>query len=279
MFERVRSGWHVASAIRKLVFKDKDLLLYPVISAIILFITTVAVFVPLVLFKEVTNTGFILAMFLYYILVYFISSFVIASMLIAFRAYNSGKRISVAESFSRASKYFVLLLEWAVFEAVVVMIIRVIEQRLGNVAGLLFNAVASLAMSIAVVFAIPVIIDKKTGPVETIKESTTFIFNNFGKTFGGIIFSDLYSLLFIVSGFVLIIVSTVAMMASLILGAVVLLAGVLLIVFGFMLDYTLSNLFKFVIYDAMNGGKLPEGITKDMIDASIRTKQQKKPRF
>ena len=36
-----------------------------------------------------------------------------------------------------------------------------------------------------------------------------------------------------------------------------------------MLGYILSNVYRFVLYDHMNGGKLPEGITDDMVKASV----------
>jgi hypothetical protein len=50
--------------------------------------------------------------------------------------------------------------------------------------------------------------------------------------------------------------------------------GIALIVFGAMMSYLISNVYRFVLYDYMNGGKLPEGITDDMVKSSVKRQTQ-----
>ena len=56
-------------------------------------------------------------------------------------------------------------------------------------------------------------------------------------------------------------------------GIALAIVGVVLTVFGVMLNYVTSNTFIFILYEYVNTGKLPEGFTKDMMDKAIRKKK------
>ena len=274
MFENIKSGWKLGSAIRKLVFKDKKLLIFPIIAGITILVETIAIFLSLFLYGAASSTPLVVGLVVYYVIIYFTSAYVLVAMLIAFRSFESGAPIGVYDALSKAAGYWVQVFEWAVFESIVTMIIRAIEQRLGGVGAAIFGLGASMAMSVATAFAIPVIVDRKTGPVSTLKESTNFIIKNFGETFGGLIYSELYSLIFIGVGILLVIAGVFALGVSAILGVIVAVLGMVLAVFGGMLGYLLSNVYKFVLYDHMNGGELPEGITDDMVKSSVKKRMQ-----
>ena len=272
MFENITAGWKLGSAVRKLIFEDKKLLVFPVIAAVVILAETIAIFASLFLFGTSNSSPVIVWLVVYYVVVYFTSTYVLVAMLIAFRSFGAKKPMGVIEAFSKASGYFVQILEWAVFESIVTMIIRVIEQRLGYVGAMIFGLAASIAMGTATAFAIPVIVDKNMGPIDTLKESTNFIIKNFGKTFGGLIYSELYSLIFIVVGVLMVILGLFTL-------GVLAVVGVALVVFGGMMNYLISNVYRFVLYDYMNGGKLPEGITDDMVKSSVKRQTQSRGGF
>jgi hypothetical protein len=275
MFESITSGWKLGAAVRKLVFEDEKLLVFPVMAGIIILIETIVIFAAMILSGAFNSLAWIAGLFAYYIIVYFTSAYLLVAMLIAFRSFRAKKQMRLSEAFSQTASYVTLIFEWAVFEAVITMIIRAIEQRIGGIGSVIFGLGASIAMSVASAFAIPVIVDKRTGPIATIKESTGFIFKNFGKTFGGLIYSELYSLIFVIAGVLLLVIGIFALGISAIFGVMIAIIGVLLLVLGTLLGYILSNVYRFVLYDYMNGGTLPNGITSDMVDASIRKRNQK----
>ncbi len=283
MFENVVSGWKIASAIRKLALQDRGLLLYPIISAVIMIIEAIAVFVPLALLSlgAYSSYGgsygilFIIALFVYYVVVYFTATYVLVAMLLAFRSYEDGSKMGIGAAFSKASSYSVVILEWALFEAIVTMVIRAIEQRLGALGGIIFGLAASIAMSIATAFAVPVIVDKRTGPISTLKESTGFIIKNFGKTFGGLLFTDLYAMIFSFIGLGLIFVAFLSISVSIVVAVIIVVIGVIFMLYGAMLNYILGNIYKFVLYDVENGGKVPKGLTKDLLMSGVRQKKNR----
>jgi hypothetical protein len=275
MFENIAAGWKLGSAVRKVVFKDKKVFIFPIIASIILLIETIAIFFPMFIFNSFNSYSFIIGLFIYYIAVYFTATYLLVAMLISFRSFSIQKPIKFSEAFSQTSNYIVQIFEWAVFEATITMVIRAIEQRLGFIGSMIFGLGASIAMSIATAFAVPVIIDKKEGPISTLKNSTSFILKNFGKTFGGLIYADLYSLALFMVGIVLLMVSAFVFTAIQAAGIILAIIGLVLIVFGLILGYILSNIYKFILYEYMNGGKLPEEITEDMVKLSIKANTQK----
>ncbi len=277
MFENLRNGWKLGSATRKLIFNDKGLLLYPVTGGILALLLALALFLPLLFALSTSSIFIIAAVIIFGFLSTFVSVYFLVALLIAFRHYSTTKKkISMADALSKASQYWVQILEWAVFYTIIITILRAIESRIQGIGRLLVGAIGSMALSLAIMFVVPSIIDNNTGPIKSIENSIKIITKNFGSTFGGIIYSDLYALLFIIPGVLLFVVGIAALTASTISGAVIMVLGIVIAVFGMMLNYVTSNTFLFILYDYVQTGKLPEGFTKDMMDNAIRKKTKSK---
>jgi hypothetical protein len=260
-----------------LIFNDKGLLLYPVTGGILALLLALALFLPLLFALSTSSIFIIAAVIIFGFLSTFVSVYFLVALLIAFRHYSTTKKkISMADALSKASQYWVQILEWAVFYTIIITILRAIESRIQGIGRLLVGAIGSMALSLAIMFVVPSIIDNNTGPIKSIENSIKIITKNFGSTFGGIIYSDLYALLFIIPGVLLFVVGIAALTASTISGAVIMVLGIVIAVFGMMLNYVTSNTFLFILYDYVQTGKLPEGFTKDMMDNAIRKKTKSK---
>ena len=277
MFENLSNGWKLGSATRKLIFNDKELLLYPVTGGILALLFALALFLPLLFTLPTSSISIIAAAIIFGFISTFISVYFLVALLIAFRQYSTTKKkISMADALSEASKYWVQILEWAVFYTIIITILRAIESRIQGIGRLLVGAIGSMALSLAIMFVVPSIIDNKTGPIKSIENSIKVITKNFGSTFGGIIYSDLYAMLLIIPGMLLFVLGITALTVSTIFGAVIMVLGIVIAVFGMMLNYVTSNTFIFILYNYIETGKLPKGFTKDMVDNAIRKKTKSK---
>ncbi len=280
MFENVKQGWALGKQVRKLVFSDRDLVLYPVLSAVVVFAEMLLIFGTLIFvgfgLPGASSAGvalqvmYLAGLFIFYLASTFTSTYILVALLLAFRGYAAGKKISMGEAFSQTRQYAKLILEWAVFFSIVLMVIRLIEQRLGMVGRLIFGLAAGVTVSVATLFVVPVIIDNKVGPIKAIKQSAQFFFNNFGKSFGGLIYSDMYNLMFIGSGIALIMLGALSASVSPILGISVVVLGVVLLVFGIMMNFLTTNVFKLILYEYTNGRGLPSGIDESLIKNSVK---------
>ena len=98
-------------------------------------------------------------------------------------------------------------------------------------------------------------------------------------TFGGMAYVDLYTLIFILLGFFLII-GAIFIMGSLALPLILLplifAVGVILIVFGLILKFTYMNVLKLILYDYFNGKGLPQGFDENTINAAMKKKRGNK---
>lgn len=280
MFESLINGFKLGSATRKLVFKDKRLLLYPVVMGIIGIIEFIVIFVGsliltggLAALGQGIGLGIIAAVILFYLVSAFTTTYITIAMLLAFRSFVKGKEMSMGEALSAARPYLTLAFEWALFYSIVAIILNAIESRFRGIANILISAVGSLALTVAIMFAIPAIIDNKVGPIGAVEASVKTITKHFGATFGGIAYTDLYSLAVMLFGFLILLVGLFS-------GALPFLAvpiaalGVIIIAFGAILGFSLSNIFRFVLYEYVNGKPLPEGFDAKLVDASTKRKRQ-----
>ena len=279
MFENMKKGWALARATRKLVFGDRDLLIYPVLSAIIGFVEFLAIFGSLVLSlfssgaatnSPAVNAAFIVELVIYYFVVTFTSTYFLMAMMIAFKSYVRGKRIGMGEAMSQTAQYTKLIVQWALFYTFVIMLIRLLESRFRGLGRLVIGAIASMALALATFFAVQIILDKKLGPVGAVKESTKFIVAKFGSTFGGIAYTDLYTLGIILAGAAVMFLGLLLLAVSGVAGGVLLAVGFIMLVVGMVVNFVLVNIYKLILYEYSNGVALPKGIDKDLVDNSIR---------
>lgn len=303
----IKNGFKTANATRKFVFGDKQLFMYPILSLIIGIIAAAIILgvgIGIFIFAGLSTMHsaapiilFIIDLVILYLVVFFITTYFTIAMLIAFREYTKGKRIGIGDALGRTAPYMTLILEWTVFYTIIVTIIHIIEGLIraafsrfgfiGNIISGVLTGSANLALAAAVAFALPVIIDEKKGPIDTIKLSTSFIMKNFGETFGGLVFAEIFQIALTLMGLGLIFIAILpfllargAVSSALVAVSITLAAvGFLMIIAGVLLRYVLFNCFKLIVYDYKTRKTLPKGFDSKLIDSSIKKKKQQRSGF
>ncbi|MCL4380966.1 MAG: DUF6159 family protein [Candidatus Marsarchaeota archaeon] len=279
MFENIINGWKIGKAVRGIVMKDKSLMMYPILSVVIALALLAAIFlVGIIAAGAVAGHSLMLivGIILFYIAVTFSSTYISIALLIAYKKFSSGKKISIAEALSLAKPYWKNALKWAIFYSIIIMILNAIESRFRGIGRLAVGFIGSLAISAAVFFVVPVILEKNVGPIDAMKESVKTIYHQFGQTFGGFAFIDLYSAMFVVLGIIIIIASLALFGSSIILNIIFIATGIIgfaLVVFGAVFAATLGQVFKLIVYDYANGRPLPKGISTQMISNASKKRK------
>jgi hypothetical protein len=278
MFESFVNGWKVGSSTRKLVFKDKSLFFFPAFAAVLAIFEAVAIFAPVLFLtqSDMQIPAAIIALAAYYIIITFTSTYMTIAMMIAFRDRLAGKGIAFLAILKRASEYTIVILEWAIFYSIIIMLLNLLESRMKSIGSrVMVSALGSTAISLATVFALPVILDEKTGPIKTLSRSGSLITKNFGATFGGLVYTDLYGLVFVVLGLAVLAITAIMGLGTLVF-AVGIAAFVMLFAVGSLVTTTTQSVFKLILYDRLNGKPLPQGFDKNLLDIAIKIKSQKK---
>ena len=292
MFERVKAGWRLARATRKLIMTDKKLFLYPFTMVAFALIAAVAYFflfaglvfgflgLPTLSFSNLSSLSgviFIAASALFYIIIGFISVYVTIAMYLSFKKFEEGEHIGVVESLGMAKSYSKLALEWALFYFIVLAILRMIEKRIRGIGGAILGIVGGMALAAATLFAIPSITENRVGPIKAAKDSYHVIYRYFGSVFGGFAYVDLVSLGIVFAGFVLFIVSLLLILPALglYLGIIGIASGIVIIVIGMVFYSVFSNIFRLILFDYVQGKGLPKNFdaTEETVKMAIKRRR------
>jgi hypothetical protein len=191
------------------VRKDKEILLFPLISGIIM-IAIVATFVLGMFFTGLFYFDnpilFIVLTFIMYLVLYFIAIYFNTAVIGCATIRLQGGDPTLSDGFRTANENLRAIFGWAVLSATVGLIIRAIQQRAG-VAGRIAGSIFGIAWSIVTYFIIPVLIYEKTPLFKGIKRSAKIFKDTWGETFIsgfglGIVFAllGLLGIVFIVLG-------------------------------------------------------------------------------
>jgi len=193
-FERMSRGWYLTKVSLKILREEKQLLLLPVVSGITLGLVVLSFVIGLVglMFwtKVVTSQGslgtvlMIILGFLFYVVTYFIGIYFNAALVHCATIKLQGGKPTLGDGFRKANESLKLIFMWAVVAATIGMIIRAIQERLG-ILGKIIGVIAGIAWSIAIYFAVPVIIYERLGPWAAVKRSTQIMRATWGESLAG----------------------------------------------------------------------------------------------
>ncbi len=288
MFENIKNGWKIGKAVRKIVSRDKSLMLYPIVAVVISIIAFLLIF-GIGLFSAFVISGgnihnsmhgagsmiFIITIFISYIAIEFISVYVNIALLIAFKSFINGKKLKMMDAFGKAVHYRKNILEWAIFYSIIIMLLNIIESRFRGLGRLVIGFIGSLAITAATFFVVPVILEKNIGPIGAIKESVNTIYHKFGQTFGGVAYIDLYSFIFVIAGILIILGSILFLIPVLAVFIIFFIIGIIFLIYGIVYGATLREVFRLIVYDYANGKALPKEIDVKTLNSAIKKNKNK----
>ena len=182
MFRRMGNGIELIKQSFRVLMLDKELLLFPLFSAIACILVMASFVAPLWstgYFAGVSENGGVglmgyLLMFAFYVATYFVVIFfnaaIIECAIIRFR----GGDPTVADGLKGAASRLPQIFGWAVVAATVGMILRALEERAGFI-GKIVISLLGLAWSAATFFVVPVIVMERLGPIDAAKRSTAIV--------------------------------------------------------------------------------------------------------
>jgi hypothetical protein len=175
----------------RVIRKDKELLLFPLLSGILEILILASFFVGA--FFAVGFDGLIEGssqwlLWVFFILFYFVSFFLAiffntAIIGCAMIRLNGGNP-NLGDGFRIARENLKQIVLWAIFAATVAIIIRAIQQRVGVLGKILLGGIG-VAFSVATYFVVPVFIYEKLGPWKALKRSVSILKGTWGEAIVG----------------------------------------------------------------------------------------------
>jgi len=279
MFARIGYTLDLMKASWEVLKKDKELLLFPLLSAICCLIVIASFVIPLVVTgyweppaEEATaadQVAYYAMLFLFYFVNYFViiffNSAIVACAVIRLR----GGDPTVGDGIRAAMSRLPVIAGWALISATVGLILRIIEDRSKKV-GQIVAALLGTAWAVMTYLAVPVLVIEKTGPIETFKRSTALLKNTWGEQLVGgfafgvvFFFLSLPAALFVVLGFV--------GGSPVTIGIGIGVAVLYLILLG-LIQSALKAIFQAALYLYAHDEQPPEGFDAALLGGAIQSK-------
>ncbi|MBU0494181.1 MAG: hypothetical protein KKA73_24245 [Chloroflexi bacterium] len=281
MFAKISNSWALIKASAAVLRADKELIVFPIVSGIVMLVVTATFAFPMILTGMLESLflgdsqvlGAIVA-FLFYVVQYTIIIFANSALVGAAMIRLEGGDPTLSDGFRIAFRRIIPILSYALIAATVGMILRWISERVQFV-GPLVASLFGLAWDLATYLVVPVLVVEGVGPIEAVKRSAILLKQTWGEqivgNFGiGIIFA-LVAVPVIILGIVVIALAASAESLAIIVVTVVVIAVVLVLI-G-LINSTLSGIYLAAVYRYAAQGQVSGFFSEDMVREAFLPKK------
>jgi hypothetical protein len=281
MFERIKQSWDLVAASARVLKSDKKLVLFPILSATCLVVTTASFAVPVFASGVLDHVdrspqgrmiGAFIAFLFYliqYTVIFFANSALVGAALIRLR----GGTPTLSDGLRIAWARFGAIFGYALISATVGMILRSIARESGII-GRIVVSIMGAAWNVTTYLVVPVIVSESAGPAQAMKRSADLLKKTFGEQIIGnagigLAFGWLFFATFLVGGAA----TTFAAMTG---NAVLIIPVIALLVLWFialcLTQATLSGIYAAAVYRYASEGNAGADFDPALVQRAFRRK-------
>jgi hypothetical protein len=255
MFLRIKRSWYMFRGSLRLLNKDRELLIFPLISGVLLMLIISTFVLPLVwasdwvgpdVSSSIGSTGSYVLMFIFYLISYSLSYFfnaaIIASAIYRMKGGDPNIRGGLKAAWARIGS----ILGWAAIAATVGLLLKGAQDRAGFVGKIVIGFIG-VAWSVVSYLVVPVIVMENKSPYDALMESASMVKKTWGEKVAGNIGIGFFMFLILLPLFV-VVVPAIALVQSELLTMIMITAIVLYTVFAMVLQTTLTAIFDAALY-------------------------------
>lgn len=188
---KLSRGWQLTKMSLRVIRKDKEILIFPVLSGLITLLILASFFIGTFFtvgisgIEDSTSSWVFYAFWLaFYFLAFFVSIFFNAAIIGCATIRMNGGDPTVRDGLRIASQNVGRILMWALFAATVGLIIKAIQDRVGFLGKIIMGFIG-VAWAIVTYFVVPVLIYEHVGPWKAVKRSASILKNTWGEALVG----------------------------------------------------------------------------------------------
>lgn len=276
MFESIYRSIELGKESFEVIRKDKEILLFPVLSGIACIIFVSLMIVPALIagtvFGSSMDNPVILygGLFVFYLITSFIVVFFNTALVTCAHIRLTGKDPTFHDGISNATKHIGRIFAWAVVSATVGVILSIIRDE-SNIIGQIIISMIGMAWGLLTYFVIPVMILEDLGIASSIKESASL----FRKTWGeSIVGPGSISIIFVLIGLVALLpLALIVLFGNATLTIIGIAGYVLLIVVLAIVASALQGVFNTALYIYAKTGKVPESFSPELVQTAFVPKK------
>jgi hypothetical protein len=280
MFQGISNSWRLIKASAAVLSADKELIIFPIISAVGTLIVTLTFALPMFftgLFDAIAtnNSGilpFLLAFLFYvvqYLVIFFANTALVGAALIRLR----GGDPTVSDGFRIAFSHLGSIFGYALISATVGMIIRALSNK-QNGLGRIVISLIGMAWNIATFLVVPILATEDIGPFQAIKRSVNLLKKTWGEqivgNFGLGAFFGLLTFGVILLGMLGVFLAVSAQSVALVVAVIIILVLVLVIL-G-LINSALSGIYTAAVYRYAVEGESSGFFDAGMVQNAFRSR-------
>ncbi len=282
MFERVSRSWELVKASAAVLQADKELLVFPIVSAALSILVVISFAVPAILAglfdaavldeRGFPVAGYVIG-FLFYVVQYFVIFFCNTALVGAALIRLRGGDPTVGDGFRIAAQRIGPIMGYALLAATVGMILRAISERAGFV-GKIVVGLIGLAWTLATYLVVPVLVVENVGPVEAVKRSASYLKKTWGEQLVGNLGMGIVFTLFGLGILIVGVVLTVAAASTESVALIIAMAGLTLLslIMLSLISSALGGVYAAAVYRYAAEGQVGTFFTPDMVRNAFRQK-------
>ncbi|MCP4536048.1 MAG: hypothetical protein GY832_02780 [Chloroflexi bacterium] len=280
MFERIGNSWTLIKASAAVLRADKELVVFPIVSAIGVLIVMISFAFPMLLagfFDALLEGrsqvfGFVVG-FTFYVVQYTVIIFANSALVGAAMIRLRGGDPTVGDGFRIAMNHIGSILAYALLSATVGMILRWLSER-GKTVGRIVSSVLGMAWSLATYLVVPVLVVEGVGPLEAVKRSANLLKQTWGEQIAGNLgMGAVFGLLTFVMCLVGIpLIILVASTGSTVFIALAVLTFVMALVLLGLVNSTLTGIYVAAVYRYAAEGETGGFFSEEMVQEAFRPK-------
>lgn len=275
MFDKISRSWEFAKMSYRILWRHKELIVFPAVSMIAAMIVTASFFFPLAMtgtlwkwlaFMDTETEGgggvlVYVTAFLFYFCNYFVIVFFNVGLIAnVFRAIN-GEATSISYGFAFAFRRLPQIVLWALVSAFLGVAIKALE-KCHKKAGKIIAAVLGATWTALTYFVVPIIVVEGVGPVQAFKKSVATLRETWGTAVVGGFSLGMLGFLVLLPFLVLFaVLAFLAIGGKSIVGTAMALTGIFVLV---MLHAAITSaadmVFKALLYCHATGRSLPADV-------------------
>ncbi|MBS0213592.1 MAG: hypothetical protein JSR26_10510 [Proteobacteria bacterium] len=275
-------SWQMVKASADVLRSDKELLVFPLVSAVATLIVGVSFFLPMwgsgafahAQQHQPLPAPYYIWMCLFYVAQYTVIFFCNTALVGAALIRLDGGTPTLADGFAIARRKIVPILGYALIAATVGMILRALEQRAGLFGKFVIGLIGA-AWTVATAMVVPVLVEEDVGPLDAIRESVELLRRNWGENLignGGIgIVFGIITAVVLLGGFGLSIALVNAHVTTLAI-ALGIATVIALLVVG-LVQSALTGIYSAALYRYASTGEVPDGYDQNAFQEAFRVKE------
>ncbi len=267
---RMRRGWQLSKKSWGMLRENPSLMRFPLYGGVATIVATAIVIGPglYLIGSDETAFGGALVVIGFYLLS-MIGFYFSVGLAVAADMIFHGREATVGDGLAVARERFSQIAGWAAVSTTVGLVLSALESE--GSAGAILGRVLAVGWSLITFLAVPVIALEGTGPIATLKRSASLFRSRWGQQVTGNIAIGGAVLLFGMLPSILLILIAISIWSSAsLLGALLLVIGVIGLAISMLISSALSNIFGVALYRYALDGEAVGGFTAEEFESAVK---------